>query len=216
MPPSPKTQGTLAFISLNELILIAPSTTQTPTVFPPPIPYPRISPEKLTPQIGLVKGFLEEKLHANNNEPLVEDLELPPKQRAPRPRLPASGKIQGPAPPAPNSSPQKRPLPPSVPGQAVAKTGPAEPSKKKAKKNSGVAMAIPGAEADESAAGTKATNPKGLDGAADEAPLAAEMKNGVEVDGVVGERSDHNSIDNGRPNEAVSLTNGVAADHTDM
>lgn len=94
--------------------------------------------------------------------------------------------------------------------------GPAEPSKKKAKKNSGVAMVLPGAEADDSIAGTKATNPKGLDGAADEVPLATEMKNGVEVDGVVGERSDHTSIDNGKPNEAVPLTNGVAVDHGDI
>lgn len=41
------------------------------------------------------------KLHDNNNESLVEDDDLPPKQRFPKPRLPPTGKI---------SSPRKRPL----------------------------------------------------------------------------------------------------------
>lgn len=41
------------------------------------------------------------KLQDNNNEPLVEDDDLPPKQRFPKPRLPPTGKI---------SSPRKRPL----------------------------------------------------------------------------------------------------------
>ena len=48
-----------------------------------------------------MQNFFLAKLHANNDEPLVEDLELPPKQRptAARPRVPASGKI----PPQPSS-----------------------------------------------------------------------------------------------------------------
>lgn len=71
---------------------------------------------------------------------MVEDLELPPKQRptAARPRVPASGKI----PHAPlgtglNSSPQKRPAPPA--GTGGSKPGAPEPSKKKSKKNNGTA-----------------------------------------------------------------------------
>lgn len=97
----------------------------------------------LPEQIGLVRAFFKGKLDANSDEPLVEDLELPPKQRpmAAKPRLPASGKI----PPlagvsGPTSSPQKRPMPPSG---AAAKSGATEPSKKKAKKNSGVALEMP-------------------------------------------------------------------------
>jgi transcriptional activator SPT7 len=52
-------------------------------------------------QIGLLQGWLFNKLHDNNSQPLVEDDDLPPKQRFPKPRLPPTGKI---------SSPRKRPL----------------------------------------------------------------------------------------------------------
>ncbi|KAK2770684.1 Transcriptional activator spt7 [Onygenales sp. PD_12] len=117
-----------------------PSSTQTMSaLFPPPPAYPRISLQTLPSQIGLVQNFFLAKLHANNDEPLVEDLELPPKQRptAARPRVPASGKI----PQVPNTgvtaSPQKRPAPPAGPGGS--KPGASEPSKKKAKKNNGTA-----------------------------------------------------------------------------
>lgn len=44
-------------------------------------------------EIGLVKNFFLAKLHANGDQPLVEDEDLPVKQRKPRPRLGASGKI---------------------------------------------------------------------------------------------------------------------------
>lgn len=116
----------------------------------------------------MVQAFFGAKLQASNNEGLVEDLELPPKQRpmAAKPRLPASGKILPPSAPAgPTSSPQKRPLPPTAPSQQpnAIKPGPSEPSKKKVKKNSGVALEIPGsiADGDEAAAnldGTKTTD----------------------------------------------------------
>ncbi|KAI1870428.1 hypothetical protein JX265_001777 [Neoarthrinium moseri] len=51
-------------------------------------------------EIGLVKNFFLAKLHANGDQPLVEDADLPVKQQRPRPRLGATGKIV---------SPQKRP-----------------------------------------------------------------------------------------------------------
>ncbi|KAL1991402.1 hypothetical protein VTN49DRAFT_5394 [Thermomyces lanuginosus] len=111
------------------------------SLFPPPPPYPRITMENVSRQIGLVQNFFLEKLRANNNEPLVEDLELPPKQRptAARPRLPASGKIQPPAGTgAMLSSPSKRPF--TSTGGSSSKPGVSfsEPSKKKLKKtNSG-------------------------------------------------------------------------------
>ncbi|OAA49632.1 transcriptional activator spt7 [Metarhizium rileyi] len=44
-------------------------------------------------EIGLVKNFFLAKLHANGDQALVEDEDLPVKQRKPRPRLGASGKI---------------------------------------------------------------------------------------------------------------------------
>ncbi|KAJ5760987.1 hypothetical protein N7520_008143 [Penicillium odoratum] len=120
------------------------NTTQIVTIYPTPPSYSRVSVDSLPEQIGLVQAFFKGKLAANRDEPLIEDLELPPKQRpmAVKPRLPASGKIPPmPGVSGPNSSPQKRPAPPNA--TAVAKTGTAEPSKKKSKKNSGVALEMP-------------------------------------------------------------------------
>ncbi|PTB69219.1 hypothetical protein BBK36DRAFT_1111984 [Trichoderma citrinoviride] len=59
---------------------------------PLPISEP-VNKENIQHQIGLVKNFFLAKLHANNDAPLVEDEDLPTKQRKPRPRLGASGKI---------------------------------------------------------------------------------------------------------------------------
>ncbi|KAI1505033.1 hypothetical protein F5X99DRAFT_416154 [Biscogniauxia marginata] len=64
---------------------------------PPPEP---VTKENIQGQIGLVKNFFLAKLHANGDSPLVEDKDLPVKQRRPQPRLGATGKIV---------SPQKRP-----------------------------------------------------------------------------------------------------------
>lgn len=92
-----------------------------------------------------------EKLRANGDEPLVEDLELPPKQRptATRPRLPASGKIPPPTGAGlANTSPQKRPLPPTSQSSSKPGAGSSEPSKKKIKKNSGAAADASGANAE--------------------------------------------------------------------
>ncbi|KAM0811189.1 putative Bromo domain-containing protein [Seiridium cardinale] len=44
-------------------------------------------------EIGLAKNFFLAKLHANGDQPLVEDADLPVKQQRPRPRLGATGKI---------------------------------------------------------------------------------------------------------------------------
>ena len=59
-------------------------------------------------QIGLVQNFFLAKLQANENKPLVEDDDLPQKQRFPKPRLPPTGKI---------SSPRKRPAKEPGPGK---------------------------------------------------------------------------------------------------
>lgn len=65
-----------------------------------PSPYDPVSLQNIHSQIGLVHNFFLAKLHANNDEPLLEDEDLPVKQRFPKPRLPPSGKI---------TSPRKRP-----------------------------------------------------------------------------------------------------------
>ncbi|ESZ96804.1 hypothetical protein SBOR_2805 [Sclerotinia borealis F-4128] len=64
-------------------------------------PLPPISKESITSQIGLVKNFFLAKLHANDDEPLLEDEELTGKQKPTRPRLGPTGKI---------TNPRKRPL----------------------------------------------------------------------------------------------------------
>lgn len=56
----------------------------------PPEP---VTKENIQGEIGLVKNFFLAKLHANGDQPLVEDEDLPTKQKKPRPRLGASGKI---------------------------------------------------------------------------------------------------------------------------
>ncbi|KAI9888397.1 MAG: Transcriptional activator spt7 [Vezdaea aestivalis] len=65
-----------------------------------PPPYGPVTLGNLSDEIGLVRNFFLAKLHANGDEPLIEDDDLPQKQRFPKPRLPPSGKI---------SSPRKRP-----------------------------------------------------------------------------------------------------------
>ncbi|OTB00310.1 hypothetical protein M426DRAFT_66130 [Hypoxylon sp. CI-4A] len=74
--------------------------TSDTTLFEDLPPLEPVTKENIQEQIGLVKNFFLAKLHANGDSPLVEDEDLPVKQRRPRPRLGATGKIV---------SPQKRP-----------------------------------------------------------------------------------------------------------
>ena len=69
--------------------------------YKPPPPFEPVTHELLKQQVGLIQNFFLAKLHANNEEPLVEDEDLPVKQRLPKPRLPPSGKI---------TAPRKRPM----------------------------------------------------------------------------------------------------------
>lgn len=66
-----------------------------------PLKFEPVTTQNVTTQIGLMQDWFLSKLSDNNNESLVEDDDLPPKQRFPKPRLPPTGKI---------SSPRKRPL----------------------------------------------------------------------------------------------------------
>ena len=77
------------------------AAVQSAEIFPPLPPLEPVTRENLQDQIGLVRNFFLAKLHANDDEPLLEDDELPPKQRPSRPRLGPTGKI---------TSPRKRPL----------------------------------------------------------------------------------------------------------
>ncbi|KAL5050021.1 hypothetical protein BDW71DRAFT_141370 [Aspergillus fruticulosus] len=191
------------------------NTSQSVTVFPPPPPYPRITSENVSSQIGLVQVFFNAKLQACNNEPLVEDLELPPKQRpmAGRPRLPASGKIPPPSSlPGLTSSPQKRPLPPSAPGLKENKPGSSEPNKKKVKKNSGVATGVVDALGEDEAAtgpdGAKAPNLKSEGSSND----LLNGKVGAESSDVLGAENPTGAEPAKGNDNAVPMTNGTAGD----
>lgn len=107
-----------------------------------------VTKENIQEQIGLVKNFFLAKLHANNDQPLVEDEDLPQKQRRPRPRLGPTGKIV---------SPQKRP-----PREQIAL------AKKKKKLESGLAQITDGkgvGAADKGASPNKKKGPITVNGA---------------------------------------------------
>lgn len=76
-------------------------TNNSGMVFPQPDPYEAVSMDILGAQIGLVQDFFRGKLRGSHDDALVEDEDLPQKQRFPKPRLPPTGKI---------SSPRKRPI----------------------------------------------------------------------------------------------------------
>ncbi|KAH0538040.1 hypothetical protein FGG08_005352 [Glutinoglossum americanum] len=82
----------------------AQNTSALPTLlscFPTPPPFEPLTRQNIKNQIGLVQNFFLAKIHAQKDgEPLVEDEDLPQKQRFPKPRLPPTGKI---------TSPRKRP-----------------------------------------------------------------------------------------------------------
>jgi len=73
----------------------------TGIIMPEPPKFEPVTLQTAENQIGLLQGWLYRKLQDNNSQPLIEDDELPPKQRFPKPRLPPTGKI---------SSPRKRPI----------------------------------------------------------------------------------------------------------
>lgn len=78
-------------------------------LFPSPPPYPRVTEDSVKDMLELMQPFFQYKLEASSGEPLIEDLELPPKQRpnGSRPKLNATGRI-GDGKTGANSSPQKK------------------------------------------------------------------------------------------------------------
>lgn len=70
-------------------------------IVPQPQNFEPVSNDSISGEIGIVQAFFINRLANNKNESLIEDDDLPPKQRFPKPRLPPTGKI---------SSPRKRPI----------------------------------------------------------------------------------------------------------
>lgn len=93
---------------VNTDILCRALSTSATSFLPTPPPLPPLTLDNVSNQIGLVQNFFLAKLHAQNDNPLIEDDDLPQKQRFPKPRLPPTGKI---------SSPRKRPIREPGPGK---------------------------------------------------------------------------------------------------
>jgi transcriptional activator SPT7 len=68
-----------------------------------PLPYDPMTRDGLRGEVDLIKDFFMNRFEvaSNANGELIEDEDLPPKQRFPKPRLPPTGKI---------TSPRKRPI----------------------------------------------------------------------------------------------------------
>lgn len=78
------------------------ATQQATTEIFEPLPaFEPVTKENISEQIGLIHEFFKRRLRANDDEPLIEDEDLPIKQRPARPRLGPTGKIL---------APRKRPL----------------------------------------------------------------------------------------------------------
>ena len=66
-----------------------------------PAVFDEVTADLLKSEVGLIQDFFMGKIHKSSEDKAVEDDDLPPKQRFPKPRLPPTGKI---------SSPRKRPI----------------------------------------------------------------------------------------------------------
>lgn len=79
-------------------------------VFKEPARWGKVNVENVEEHVGLIRNWFQRKLRDNGDRPLVEDLELPIKQRPGygRPRIPASGKIGEGTLKNNNTSPQKK------------------------------------------------------------------------------------------------------------
>lgn len=82
-----------------------------------PPPWEPITEESIESEIGLIQHFLREKLIVSDQPYIVEDENLPMKQRPAKPRLPPTGKI---------ITPRKRKDMPNLGGSAKKKKKPAK------------------------------------------------------------------------------------------
>jgi transcriptional activator SPT7 len=77
-----------------------------------PPPWESLTAESIDSEIGLIQQFLRERVNLSDQPYIVEDENLPMKQRPPKPRLPPTGKI---------ITPRKRKDMPTVGGSAKKK-----------------------------------------------------------------------------------------------
>ncbi|EXJ96047.1 hypothetical protein A1O1_01173 [Capronia coronata CBS 617.96] len=164
-------------------------------MFKEPPRWPRITAENVDDQIGLVREFFKKRLRENNDRPLTEDLDLPPKQRPGhgRARVPASGKI-GDGTLKSNASPQKK-APAKIP-PAAAKPTTTTPADK-GKKKSVVINGIGGGAAGEDTSMVNGINPTSPGPGGDGSPGKKQAANGLKAKATVtASTSDHKGSSN--------------------
>lgn len=99
LPNYPSPSPISVFFRTNPLF--STSLGQPGDLLPDPPKFVAVTLDTIKSEIGLIQDFFLTKLHNTSATSLIEDDELPLKQRFPKPRLPPNGKI---------TSPRKRPL----------------------------------------------------------------------------------------------------------
>jgi transcriptional activator SPT7 len=83
------------------LLLMYKSVSTGQDILTAPPAFEPVTTDVIQNEVGIVQSFFYNRLANNKAESLIEDDDLPPKQRFPKPRLPPNGKI---------TSPRKRPI----------------------------------------------------------------------------------------------------------
>jgi transcriptional activator SPT7 len=90
-----------AILSLPTLLTCSSAASLIGDIMTEPDSYEPVTVDTIQREIALVHDYFLTKIGPNTDRALVEDDDLPPKQRFPKPRLPPTGKI---------TSPRKRPI----------------------------------------------------------------------------------------------------------
>jgi transcriptional activator SPT7 len=159
--------------------------------FKDPPRWAKVNPDNVDEIVGIARGWFQKKVAENGGDrPLLEDYELPPKQRPGygRPRVPASGKIgEG----RTNASPQKK--------QPI--KAPPKPINKDGKKG--------GAGGKQNGAADKQVNGIDADGEDEPVPMMNGVHNGT--NGTTAADEAEGSGNNGATNESPEKTKSVAS-----
>ncbi|CAK7266240.1 Transcriptional activator spt7 [Sporothrix epigloea] len=172
----------------NQHAVDAPTGVSSELLFDDLPPLDAVTTASITEEIGLVRNFFLAKLHANGDKALVEDEDLPVKQRRPRPRLGATGKIV---------SPQKRP-----PKEQIAMA-------KRKKREQAAAAAAKAAEEGAAAAALSTATANGVTAAGGSGTAAKKLKTGPTTNAVV-PNSKYGTNNSGTGGAGLNLTNGVS------
>lgn len=169
-------------------------------MFKDPPRWPRITAENVDEQIGLIRDFFKKRLRENNDRPLTEDLDLPPKQRPGhgRARVPASGKI-GDGTVKSNTSPLKKAPVKTTPAPKPGAASSGDRSKKKS-------VVVNGVSAGDNTPMVNGVNPSSPGPGGDGSPEKSKAANSVKA-----KASDPKGTDNAAPALATAAAEEATA-----